>query len=67
MLKELLATKHYDCGVIGGGIRLPPHALYLFERVSNIIHTSAPSAAIAFNTRPVDTNAAALRVLEAGR
>jgi hypothetical protein len=53
----------YDCVVIGGGMRLPPKCLALFETVVNIIHKAAPNAAIAFNTRPEDTADAAARQL----
>jgi hypothetical protein len=56
----------YDCVVIGGGLRLPPKSLALFETVVNIIHKAAPNAAIAFNTRPEDTADAAARQLKAG-
>jgi hypothetical protein len=61
MLEEALKGAVYDCVVIGGGIRLPPKSLPLFETVVNIIHKAAPDAAIAFNTRPEDTAAAAAR------
>jgi hypothetical protein len=37
--------------------------LALFETVVNTIHTAAPNAAIAFNTRPEDTADAAARQL----
>src|ERR1700679_16028 len=43
-----LATAHYDCVVIGGGLRLPPKSLTLFETVINAVHKAAPHAAIAF-------------------
>jgi len=49
--------------VIGGGLRVPPKGLMLFEKVVNAIHKGAPSAAIAFNTEPEDTAAAAGRWL----
>jgi len=51
--------------VIGGGLRLPPKSLPLFETVVNIIHKGAPNATIAFNTRPEDTAEAAARQLNA--
>jgi hypothetical protein len=47
--------------VIGGGIRLPPKSLLLFEMLINAVHRVAPSASIAFNTRPEDTVDAAAR------
>src|SRR5262249_61846943 len=56
-----LAEARYDCVVIGAGVRLPPSRLVLFEALVNAIHRAAPSAAIAFNTRPEDTGATAAR------
>ena len=60
-VERRLAGAHYDCVVIGAGVRLPPSRLALFEAVVNAIHRSAPQTAIAFNTRPEDTGAAAAR------
>ena len=51
-LEKQLASATYDCVVIGGGMRLPPRSLWLFEKVVNAVHKSAPDCAIAFNTRP---------------
>ena len=65
-LEAALKGAAYDCVVIGGGLRLPPKSLALFETVVNIIHKAAPNAAIAFNTRPEDTADAAARQLKAG-
>ena len=65
MLEKALKSATYDCVVIGGGLRLPPKSLALFETVVNIIHRSAPNAAIAFNTRPEDTAEAAARHVKA--
>ncbi|MDQ0252411.1 hypothetical protein J2W22_004499 [Sphingomonas kyeonggiensis] len=53
--------------MIGAGLRLPPKSLALFEAVVNIVHHAAPGAAIAFNTKPEDTAAAAARQLGLGR
>jgi hypothetical protein len=66
MLEKQLSSARYDCVVIGGGLRLPPKSLALFELVVNTVHRAAPSAAIAFNTRPEDTAEAAARQLTAG-
>ena len=66
MLKKALEGASYDCVVIGGGLRLPPKSLPLFEMVVNAVHEAAPRAAIAFNTRPEDTAEAAARQLKAG-
>ena len=57
------ASANYDCVVIGAGVRLPPQGLALFEVVVNAVHRAAPTAAIAFNTRPEDSADAAARWL----
>jgi hypothetical protein len=65
ILQKQLASAVYDCVVIGGGLRLPPKSLLLFEKIINAVHKAAPNAAIAFNTRPEDTAEAAARWLKA--
>jgi hypothetical protein len=60
-VRRRLAGSRYDCVVVGAGLRLPPSRLALFEAVLNAIHGAAPQTAIAFNTRPEDTGAAAAR------
>jgi hypothetical protein len=65
-VKDALQRAAYDCVVIGGGLRIPPKSLALFEKVVNIIHSHAPKAAIAFNTRPEDTADAAARQVKTG-
>ena len=65
-LEKQLPSAHDDCVVIGGGLRIPPKSLALFERVINVVHKAAPHAAIAFNTKPEDTAEAAARQLEVG-
>jgi hypothetical protein len=64
MLEKQLLAASYDCVVIGGGLRIPPKSLPLFEMVVNAVHRAAPHAAIAFNTRPEDTAEAAARQLK---
>jgi hypothetical protein len=44
MLKKQLQSASYDCVVIGGGLRMPPKSLPLFEMV-NVVHRAAPNAA----------------------
>ena len=63
-LKRALNAAPYDCVVIGGGVRIPPKRLLLFESLVNSVHRVAPGAAIAFNTRPEDTAAAAARWID---
>ena len=65
-VERQLASASYDCVVIGAGVRLPPRRLALFEAVINAVHRAAPSAAIAFNTRPEDSAEAAARQLLPG-
>src|SRR4026209_243940 len=65
-VERQLASKSYDCVVIGAGIRLPPRGLALFEAIINSVHKAAPGAAIAFNTRPEDSADAAARWLPVG-
>jgi hypothetical protein len=62
-VERQLASKTYDCVVIGAGVRLPARGLALFEAVINAVHTAAPKAAIAFNTQPGDSADAAARWL----
>jgi hypothetical protein len=63
-VQRQLATKTYDCIVIGAGVRLPPRSLPIFEAVLNAVHKAAPAAAIAFNTRPDDSADAAARAMK---
>jgi hypothetical protein len=60
-VERRVAGGNYDCVVVGAGVRLPPSRLALFEAVVNAIHRAAPQTAIAFNTRPEDSGAAAAR------
>ena len=60
-IERRLAANRYDCVVVGAGVRLPPSRLALFEAVVNAIHRAAPDTAIAFNSRPEDSGAAAAR------
>jgi hypothetical protein len=60
-IERCLADNVYDCVVIGAGVRLAPSRLGVFEAVVNAVHRAAPRAAIAFNTRPEDSGAAAAR------
>jgi hypothetical protein len=65
-VERQVGAKSYDCVVVGGGVRLPPRNLQLFEVVINAIRKAAPGTAIAFNTRPDDSADAAARWLAAG-
>ena len=65
-VERQLRSANYDCVVVGAGVRLPPRNLVLFEVVINAIRKAAPSAAIAFNTRPDDSADAAARWVKSG-
>jgi hypothetical protein len=65
-LERRLRAATYDCVVIGGGVRLPPKNLLLFETIVNTVHKAAPNTSIAFNTAPEDSANAAARWLSAG-
>jgi hypothetical protein len=65
-VERQLRSANYDCVVIGGGVRLPPRHLALFEVVINAIRKAAPGTPIAFNTRPDDSADAAARWVAAG-
>lgn len=67
MVEKQLRAEIYDCVVIGGGLRIPPKGLALFETVVNTVHRTAPQTSIAFNTRPEDTAEAAARQLVVSR
>ena len=64
-VRQQLTGRTYDAVVIGGGIRIPPKSLLLFEQLVNAVHACAPSVAIAFNTTPQDTADAAARWIAA--
>ncbi|MEO6340690.1 MAG: hypothetical protein ABIO39_11660 [Caulobacteraceae bacterium] len=64
-VERQLGAETYDCVVIGGGVRIPPSNLLLFEALINAIHRGAPKATIAFNSRPENTADAAARWLPA--
>jgi hypothetical protein len=63
-IERQLSLVTYDCVVIGGGLRIPPKSLFLFEQIVNAVHKSNPTTSIAFNTRPEDTADAAARRLK---
>ena len=59
-----LASKAYDCVVIGGGVRLSQRTVAIFEAVLDAVRRVAPTTPIAFNTRPEDSADAAARRLK---
>lgn len=61
-----LASRQFDCVMIGAGLREPPQHLLLFEKILNLIHQGAPTASICFNTSPADTVDAVRRWVQPG-
>ena len=60
-----VGSRPWHCVVIGGGISKPEAGLELLELVTNLVHRSAPTSAIAFNTSPADSVTVAMWALEA--
>ncbi|CAK9034333.1 unnamed protein product [Durusdinium trenchii] len=63
VVREHLKKERYDVVVIGAGVRLPPSNFPLLEYLTNIVHSHAPGAKIAYNTYPLDTADAIRRAL----
>jgi len=62
VLQNALKQKHFDCIMIGAGVRAVPANLLLFEKLINVVHQHAhPQAKLCFNTLPSDTSAAVKR------
>lgn len=55
VLAAQLEEKHWDCVLVGAGVRTVPRHFLLFEKAINLIHERAPQAKICFNTNPADT------------
>ena len=58
-----LQDHRYDVIVIGAGLRTLPPMADQFERLMNVLHEKSPQAKLAFNSRPDDSDKAALRWL----
>ena len=63
LVSEALKERPYDVIVIGAGLRTLPPMLEQFERLINALREKAPRAKLAFNSRPEDSDKAALRWL----
>jgi len=50
-----LQLRHFDCILIGAGVRTAPSNFLLFEKLMNVVHQHAPDSKICFNTKPSDT------------
>ena len=63
LLSDTLASDSIDCVVIGGGVRIPPNNLLLFEAVLNTVAHAAAPPAIALVAHPGEAAGAVARVL----
>jgi hypothetical protein len=61
VVAEALKKSSYDRVLVGGGARIPPANLLLFEKLINAIHEGAPQSKICFNTNPADSAEAVRR------
>jgi hypothetical protein len=62
-LADKLAQAPVDCVTVGGGVRLPPHNLHLFEAVLNTIARATPTPVIGLVSRPDEAPQAVARAL----
>lgn len=60
-LTETLKENTYDVVLIGAGVRKNDDHFLIFESLVNVVHEHAPTARIAFNTGPTDSDAAIKR------
>ena len=60
---DRLASKSYDCIVIGAGVRMTIKHVAEFEQVINAVRQGAPRTPIAFNASPDSSGEAAARWL----
>jgi hypothetical protein len=61
VIKKRLQEKHFDCVLIGAGIRKPESTFIFFEKAINVILEFSPKSRICFNTNPMDSVAAVQR------
>lgn len=60
-LEQTMKEAAYDVVMIGAGVRKDEDHFLIFERLVNVVHEHAPKARIAFNTGPMDSDAAIQR------
>ena len=61
VVQEQLEQQHFDCVMIGAGVRTVPSNFLLFEKLVNVVHKHAPQASLCFNQLPHDTAEAVKR------
>ena len=62
-VSHALQGKNYDVIVVGAGLRTLPAMAEQFEQLMNVLRQKSPRSKLAFNSRPDDSDAAALRWL----
>jgi hypothetical protein len=63
VVQAQVTQQHFDCILIGAGVRTNPSNFLLFEKLINVVHQHAPQSKLCFNTLPSDTAAAVQRWL----
>ena len=63
VLRGRLEQEHFNCILIGAGVRTNPNNFLLFEKLVNVAHEHAPQARLCFNALPSDAAAAVQRWL----
>lgn len=58
---KTLKTTSYDVVLIGAGVRKDDDHFLVYEQLINVVHQHAPTAHIAFNTGPTDSDVAVQR------
>ena len=64
---DRLASKSYDCIVIGAGVRMTTKHVAEFEQVIDAVRQGAPGTPIAFNASPDSSGEAAARLMSPTR
>lgn len=64
VLGNVLRAHPWECVTVGGGLRHSDDQVELLEQVINLVRRHAPDAAIAFNSTPAGTYAAAARWID---
>ncbi len=62
-LEATLKKTTFDVVLIGAGVRKDDDHFFTFEKLVNVVHRLAPTARIAFNTGPTDSDKAVQRWL----
>jgi thiamine pyrophosphate-dependent acetolactate synthase large subunit-like protein len=54
-IRERLSEESFGVAMIGGGVRMAPEHILLFERLINVLVVTTPGTRLCFNTSPEKT------------